>query len=247
VQIGSELWVKYKDTKDIKIRDELLLSYLYIVKVIAKRMCDVYKNQAEIDDIISHGILILMDAIEKFDIDKGVKFETYASIRIRGSVIDYIRKQDWVPRGIRKKAKDLKNAFDELQSEHGNHVSDADIAEHMGISVTDVEKILTQSQGFNILSYEELLSESQSFEEPESKEDTLPDECFGKTELKEVIARSIDNLTEREKQVISLYYYEDLNVKEIAEVLELSDARVCQIHSRALMKMRPQLEHYIKG
>ena len=246
IEINNEIWEKYKDTHSRYIRDKILLRYLYIVTVNAKRMSAIYKNKAELEDIVNQGVLALIDCIERFDCRKGVQFDSFASIRVRGSIIDYIRKQDWVPRDIRKKSIDIGNAYSELQTFLDRMPEDEEVAKHVGIDLEEFNKIMAQSSSFSMLSYEELLYDSTSyFKEPVSTTE-IPDKKYQEQELKNIIAMSIDKLNDKERLIISLYYYEELKLKEIAAVLGLSASRVSQLHSKALFKMKKVIGDYIK-
>ncbi len=241
----DEMWLKYKSTHSLDIRNRILMHYLGIVKCIAIKMNSVYKNKADLEDIINEGVLVLMDCIEKFDPDRGVKFETFASIRIKGSIIDYIRNQDWIPRSLRKKVKDIEDAFNMIQSEKGRAATDEEVAKMLNMSTTELNRAVGEANAFFLLSYEELLLNNTSINHESLKVDStewqLQDD-----ELKKMIELSIDQLNENERTVISLYYYEELKLKDIASVLDLTQSRISQIHAKALMKMKSFLKHYVE-
>lgn len=247
IEVSDEVWGRYKATHNPEIRNSILMSYIYIVKCNAIRMSAVYRNHAELDEIVNHGILVLIDCIEKFDPSKGVKFETFASIRIRGSIIDYIRKQDWVPRNLRKKVKSIENCYAELQTKYGRKVTDAEVAKHLGIGIEELNKILKESNSFSVLSYEELLQENFPLFGDNYSSISTPEAQIQEDELKKIIAASLDVLNEKERIVISLYYYEELKLKEIAQVLEVTESRVSQIHSAALMKLKGRIKEYLNN
>ena len=208
------------------------------------KMNSVYKSKADMEDIINEGVLVLMDCIEKYDPDRGAKFETYASFRIRGAIIDFIRNQDWVPRSLRKKVKTVEDAYYKLQSESDNNVSDEEVAAHLNISIDELNKTIGEANAFFLLSYEEMLLDNSAFNNflvEDSTEWQIHEE-----ELKSVIAQSIDELNENERAVISLYYYEELKLKDIARVLGVTQSRVSQIHAKALMKMKNKLKKYLE-
>lgn len=242
----DELWYEYKTTRSLDIRNKILMQYLGIVKCIAIKMNSVYRSKADLEDIVNEGVLVLMDCIEKFEPERGIKFETFASIRIRGSIIDYIRNQDWIPRSLRKKVKDIESTYSKLQNEKGRYVSDDEVAEHLNMSTAELNRTIGEANAFFLLSYEELLLDNSSIGQDsltiDSTESKLQDE-----ELKKMIALSIDQLNESERTVISLYYYEELKLKEIAEILNLTQSRVSQIHAKALMKMKAYLKSYMEG
>ncbi|OJU14293.1 MAG: hypothetical protein BGN88_08840 [Clostridiales bacterium 43-6] len=242
--IDDVVWLQYKQTHNLEIRNKILLSYLEIVKCNALKMSAVYKNRAELEDIVNQGIIVLMDCIEKFDPERGIKFDTFASIRVRGSIIDYIRNQDWVPRSLRKKAKDIENTYFELQNRLGREATDSEVARELNIDIHELNHVLSEANAFSVLSYEELLVENtQTFNENIAAD--TPEKKLQDSELKKVIALAIDELNQNEKTVISLYYYEELKLKEIAEVLDLTQSRVSQIHSKAIIKIKNKLKKYM--
>ena len=244
--ISNEIWDRYRETKNINLRNKILTSYLYIVTINAKRMSAIYKDKAELEDIVNHGVIALIECIERFDRSRGVQFDTFASIRIRGSIIDYLRKNDWIPRDIRRMSIQIENAYMELQTLLNRPPTDEEVAESIGLELNDFHKIISQTNGFFTLSYEELLNESYSFKEPESSI-KAPEQNIQEEELKSIIASSIDKLDEKERLIVSLYYYEELKLKEIAAVLGITASRVSQIHTRALIKMKKALGDYING
>jgi len=244
LNITDDIWEQYKATRSLELRNKILMNYLGIVKCIAIKMNSVYKSKADMEDIINEGVLVLMDCIEKYDPDRGAKFETYASFRIRGAIIDFIRNQDWVPRSLRKKVKTVEDAYYKLQSESDNNVSDEEVAAHLNISIDELNKTIGEANAFFLLSYEEMLLDNSAFNNflvEDSTEWQIHEE-----ELKSVIAQSIDELNENERAVISLYYYEELKLKDIARVLGVTQSRVSQIHAKALMKMKNKLKKYLE-
>jgi RNA polymerase sigma factor for flagellar operon FliA len=244
--VNEKVWNKYKLTHNIELRNKILMKYLNIVKINAKRMSAMYRNHADLEDIVNQGVFVLMDCIEKFDPNRSVKFDTFASIRIRGSIIDYIRKQDWVPRNVRKKAKTVGDAFSELQITLGRNASEKEVAEHLGTGVDEINKILGEASGFSVLSYEELIQDHVSIYKDDNILINSPELQLQEEELKKIVASSIDMLNENERIVISLYYYEELKLKEISEVLGLSQSRISQLHSKALMKIKGTVQKYIE-
>lgn len=242
--ISNEIWDKYHKTKNIGLRNQILTNYLHIVTINAKRMSSIYKDKAELEDIVNHGVLALIECIDRFDHSRGVQFDTYASIRVRGSIIDYLRKNDWIPRDVRKASIQIENAYAELQNLLNRSPNDEEVAESLGIGLDDFHKMRSQGSGLYTLSYEELLNESYNFKEPESSI-KVPEQNIQDDELKNMIALSIDKLDEKERLIISLYYYEELKLKEIAAVLGITASRVSQIHTRALIKMKMTLSDYI--
>ncbi|MGI5891284.1 MAG: sigma-70 family RNA polymerase sigma factor [Bacillota bacterium] len=246
-KVDLKTWQKYQETKSQTLRNQILMEYLYIVTINIKRMSAVYQNRVELEDIVNQGVIALIECIERFDLTKSVQFDSFASIRVRGSIIDYLRKQDWVPRDIRKKSLDINNAYTLLQSKMDKDPTDAEVAEYMGISLADYNDIVAQSQRFALLSYEKLIQENiSSIKEPQVTSET-PEQHLSNQELRDIIAKSIDKLNEKERLIISLYYYEELKFKEIAVILGLTASRVSQLHAKALTKMEKMLSGYLKN
>ncbi|MCX7615023.1 MAG: FliA/WhiG family RNA polymerase sigma factor [Clostridiales bacterium] len=244
--ITTELWEEYKETHDINLRNEILLAYIHVVTFNAKRMSAVYKNYAQTGDIINQGVLALIDCIEKYDCTRGIQFDSFASIRVRGSIIDYIRKQDWIPRRVRKKSADIGNAYMELQDKTGRQATDSEVAEYLGMNVEELNKTIGEVYSAAVFYYEDLLQDSVAAFSEESSKVATPEQEYQKKELKELIAKSIDRLDEKERTVISLYYYEELKLKEIALVMGLTASRVSQLHSKALLKLQKMVGDYVK-
>lgn len=238
-----ELWKQYHKTKDPQIREKMIVQYAPLVKYVAGRLSMYFGSNVEYDDLVSYGVFGLIDAIDKFDIGKGVKFETYASLRIRGSIIDSIRELDWVPRSLRQKNKEIDKIYSQLENELNHGVSDKDVAEKLGISVDDFYKLLNDISIFSIMSLDEFLEQNY-----ESNIGTLvfskgnhPEEYVEYNELKEMLCDIIGKLPEKEKLVISLYYYEELTLKEISAIMSVSESRISQLHTKAILRMRGKL------
>lgn len=240
------LWEKFIKTKDPKIKEQLIIKYMPLVKLVASRMAIYFGGNVEYDDLVSYGSIGLLDAIEKFDSQKGVKFETYAYTRIKGAIIDCVRSQDFLPRSIRQKAKEIEKAYVEIERE-GKTPTDQEVAKRVGISVDELQKLQERISSGMIISLDSFLEQNY-----ESKigglEDFVsqPEHFIENEELKEVLRQQIDNLMENERMVIVLYYYEELSVKEIAKVLGVSESRVSQLHTRALLKLRSALQKYLE-
>ncbi|HWQ78028.1 MAG TPA: FliA/WhiG family RNA polymerase sigma factor [Anaerovoracaceae bacterium] len=241
------LWNCYKLNRNIEARNELVLQYTGLVRKIVLRFKGSYSNFGQLDDMVNQGIIALIDAVEKFDPDLGNKFETFASLKIKGSIIDFMRKQDWVPRNQRNLAKELDEIYNELYSERGYEPSKMEMAERMGVSIHHLDKILQQRHNSVILSYEEAINEKMMIASPlivnESEKDS-PETGLLYEELKGKLMEAIDHLNEKERLVVSLYYYENLKLREIAEVLSITESRVSQIHSAAIIKMKHKLVNY---
>lgn len=242
-----QLWRYYKTNRSVEARNEIVLHYTSLVRKIVLRFKGSYSNFGQLDDMVNQGIIALIDAVEKFDPDLGNKFETFASLKIRGAIIDFMRKQDWVPRNQRNLSKELDEVYNELYAERGYEPTKLEMAERMGISVTHLDKILQQRHNSIILSYEEAINEKMMIASPlivnESDKDS-PETGLLYEELKSKLMEAIDQLNEKERLVVSLYYYESLKLKEIAEVLNITESRVSQIHSAAIIKMKNKMMNY---
>ncbi len=243
---NEELLNEYLATKDGQVKQEIVLRYCHMVKTVAMQMRGVYVSFADIDDMINEGIIALMGAVEKFDPSKNVKFESYASLRIRGTIIDIARKQDWVPRNVRKAGKAIDNATTELFSKLGRYPTEQEIADHLGMALDKYLKLLGETNLYNVLSLDSLLDSMQSNVQinslTEDDEQLLPGLGLESNETKEMLKDAVLSLKENEQKVISLYYRKELSMKEIAKVLEISEPRVSQIHASALAKMRAYME-----
>jgi RNA polymerase sigma factor for flagellar operon FliA len=246
--VDVETWEAYMQTRDIDLRNDIVLHFSQLVKVIALRMRGTYKNYAQLDDVVNQGIIALIDAVEKFDPARGIKFETFASIKVKGAIIDYIRAQDWIPRRLRKLSKDLETANNKLCTDLGRQPTHKEIAKEMGMTLEQLDRVMEQTYSFNLLSYEEVVWQKMSAVGDDFTTDSAeesPERKLMEDELREQLAASIESLNERERTVISLYYYEKLKLKEIATVLGVSESRVCQIHSAAIVKMKRNMKEYI--
>lgn len=245
----KKLWEEYANTDSPEVREKIILEYAPLVKVVAGRLSMYLGYNVEYEDLVSYGIFGLIDAIDKFDCLKDVKFETYASLRIRGAILDQIRKMDWIPRTIRQKQKRIDAAIKEIETQYGRSATDEEIARLLGI--TDEEYLDWQSQMkiTNVVSLNEFLEQGSevSNEAGSTKSAAFdsPEEILERDELKKVLAQALELLTEKERKVIVLYYYEDLTLKEISTILEVSESRISQLHTRALQKMRGKLGDYI--
>lgn len=239
----TDLWENYKDNPDIENRNEIVLYYAGLVKSIARRIASVSGSYVDVEDLISFGMLGLIKAVGKFDTEKGVTFETYATYRIRGEIIDYMRRNDWVPRGLRKRAQLIEEAEKQLKLEFRRNPTESEVASKLGISADDVKRIRSDSDKFNQVSFEEIIEDAvkseYNFESDETPENTL-----AQTELTETLAKAIEELPEREKLVITLYYHEEFSLKEISELLKVSESRVSQLHTKGVKTLRKKLSEY---
>jgi len=239
----NELWKQYQDSKDPKIREALILKYSHLIKYVAGRLNIYFGSNIEYDDLISYGVFGLIDAIDKYDVDKGVKFETYASLRIRGSIIDSIRELDWVPRSLRQKNKELEKAYWEVENELGHSASDADIAKKMGISLDDFYKLLNEVNLTSMISLEDFLEQNYEIgiDVSSSSRDDRPEREAELNEIRQILGDSIEKLPEKEKMVLKLYYYEELTLKEISAIMKVSESRISQLHTKAILRLRGKL------
>jgi len=240
----DELWISYKENNDANAKDQLIVHYVELVKIICGRLYNSYNGKVEYDDLVGYGVIGLIDAIGKFDHKKQVKFETYANIRIRGAIVDQIRAMDWIPRSMRQKFKNLEKAYETLSSKHGVDISDELLAETMDMSVSEVRKLLGEVTTFSVSSLDEKLIETPNFGVSTEDESTLPEESFFNEDAVNFLADNIDHLKDNERMVISLYYYEELTYKEIATIMGISESRISQIHSKAIIKLRGSVKDY---
>jgi len=241
-----KLWEQYFATKEVHIRNQIVERYSYLVKIIALKIRGVYQQYGDVDDVVNEGIIALIDLIDKFDLSKNVKFETYATIRIKGAIIDYVRKQDWTPRKVKNDAKIVQEAERELNIKLGRTPNDCEIANHLKIDIEEYNQIMRNSLGTSIMSFEELIGEVNLREKEIRYEYELPEELYETKELNNVLKESINKLNDKEKLIISLYYKEEIKLKDISKILEVSNSRVSQIHSTALEKLGKSIKAYLQ-
>lgn len=239
----EELWKQYEKTKSPAIREQLIVEYAGLVKIVAGRLGMYLGYTIEYDDLVGYGIFGLIDAIDKFELTKGVKFETYASLRIRGSILDQIRKMDWIPRTLRQKQKKLETAIKDLEIRFGRQASNEELAAELGVSVDELEELVNQTQIANLVSLDEYLEQGSEVraEYGNAPRFEQPEMIVERQELKKILAEAIDSLTDNEQKVIAFYYFEELTLKEISKILEVSESRVSQLHTKALRKMRDRM------
>lgn len=242
-----KLWDDYAKTKSPEIREKIILEYAPLVKLVAGRLSMYLGYNVEYDDLVSYGIFGLIDAIDKYDNMKAVKFETYASLRIRGAILDQIRKMDWIPRTIRQKQKKIDTAIKEIEASMGRAATDEEIAKSLGISEDEYTDWQSQMKITGVVSLNEFMESGSEVPAEQNNQHRFdsPEEVIEKEELKQVLAQALELLTEKEKKVILLYYYEDLTLKEISNVLEVSESRISQLHTRALQKLKGKMGNYI--
>jgi RNA polymerase sigma factor for flagellar operon FliA len=242
----TDLWRLYQDSHDVQVRNELVMRYSGLVKSIVRRVASVSSNYSDNEDLLNFGMIGLINAIEKYDASKGAAFETFAVYRIRGEAIDYLRRNDWVPRGVRKRAWDIENTANRLMIELGHQPTDEELADKLGIGISSLNKSLNDSEKCNIISFEELIQDTVVIEN-EFADTRTPEGALQEKELRDMLAKSIDDMAERERLVITLYYYEELTLKEISNVMGVSESRVSQMHTKSIEKMKKSLRSYING
>jgi RNA polymerase sigma factor for flagellar operon FliA len=238
-----KLWEDFTKKRTPELQEKIIIEYAGLVKLVAGRLSMYLGYHVEYDDLVGYGTFGLIDAIDKFDYNKGVKFETYASLRIRGAILDQIRKMDWIPRSIRQKQRKIDLAYQNLESKYGRMASEEEVASELEISMEELENWQSQTKVSNVISLDEFIDQgSESKVDPSltAKYDQ-PDKVVEKQELKELLIKALETLTEKEKKVIILYYYEELTLKEISRILEVSESRISQLHTKALQKMKFKL------
>jgi RNA polymerase sigma factor for flagellar operon FliA len=244
----DELWRSYKSTGDERLREQLILHYSPLVKYVAGRVGVGLPPNIEQADLVSYGIFGLIDAIEKFDLERAIKFETYAISRIRGAIIDELRAIDWIPRSVRYKAREVERAYASLEATLHRSPTEPEVAAAMGISLPDLHQIFSQVSFVNVVALDELLNVGGEKGDKLSLVDTLEDTkaedpvaAFESEETKYLLAKAINTLPEREKIVVTLYYYEGLTLAEIGQVLGVTESRICQMHTKAVLQLRGKL------
>ena len=244
---SRNLWLEYRRTREKALRDRLIVNYSPLVKYVAGRLGSGLPAHVDEADLVSYGLLGLMSAIDRYDPERDIKFETYAIARIRGSIIDELRTLDWVPRSVRSRAREIERAIRELEGQLGRAPADTEIAAKVGITLEELEESLVDISRTSIAALDELWSTSSegdqvslldTLEDPES---VKPADALDETETREALAEAISRLPEREKLVVTLYYYEELTLREIGEVLGVTESRVSQLHTKAILRLRSRL------
>lgn len=249
----EELWLEFRKTRSPALRDAFIRQYMPLVKYVAGKISVGMPGNVEFDDLVGCGQFGLLDAINKFDPDKNVKFKTYAVTRIRGAIFDELRQLDWVPRSVRQKSREIEDAIVQLEARLGRTASDAEIATSMGVSEAEYQQTILKVSGTSMISLNELwgsgdesdnISIGDTIESPASLN---PDVIVERDEIKRVITEAINELPEKEKMVLVLYYHEDLTFKEIGQVLNVSESRISQLHTKANLRLRAKLTNIRKG
>ena len=239
----DKLWQAYGASKSPALKEQLILQYAPLVKHVAGRMRIHIGQHVEYDDLVGYGIFGLIDAIDKFDYEKGVKFETYASVRIRGAIVDHIRRMDWVPRTLRQKNKQIEQACRALESTLGREPTDEELAEKLSVPVDETREIRRKSSVSSLISLDDFLDQSYGVS-PEALVSDSNDSPQSQTDLRErkqMLTDAIGKLSEKERLVVTLYYFEDLTLREISSIMKVSESRVSQIHTKAIGKLARRL------
>lgn len=244
---NEELLEMYRRDGQLEVKQALTLRHLYIVKTIALQMRSIYAGTLQMEDIINEGVIAIMKGIDRYDPERDNKFETFISRRIRGMIIDLVRKNDWMPRDFRKQVKAMENARLELERTLGVPPSDEQIAEQMGMDIRKYRKIQRMSVMMNVLSLDMITDDEgdhQSLQLSSGDTDSQPEKAFLKGESRQILTEAVNSLKEKEKLVVSLYYVEELNMGQIAQILNVSEPRISQIHSSAIRKLKAYMSNY---
>ncbi len=236
----------YRSTVDPKIKDEIIIEYAPLIKYIAQKIASRLPSNVELDDLISCGVIGLMDAIEKFDPGRDNKFKTYAEFRIRGAILDELRAQDWVPRSVREKAKLVERTYSRLESTLGRPATDEEMCKELNMAQDEFYDLLNKAKSISVLNIDDSATFSRGDKKlmaglMENGRNSNPVTAVSYKNSREKIKESISLLPEKQRLVLSLYYYEDLNLKEIGQVLDVTESRVSQLHTQAIIKLRAKL------
>lgn len=249
----NELWRKYKEDEDLVARDRLILNYSPLVKYVAGRMGTNFPSHVDESDLVSYGLLGLIGALERFDPSRNIKFETYAIARIKGSILDELRSLDWVPRSVRSIARQIEKSSAKLENKLHRTPTDEEIAKDLSLSNEEFQTALTKISNSSIVALEELWTISSTGTESVALIDTIEDSkskdpaaVVDVTDVKERLAQAISNLPEREKIVIALYYYEGLTLREIGDVLDVTESRVSQLHTKAILRLKGRIKNQVE-
>lgn len=247
----SEVWKRYRETGSLKYRNMLVKQYSPLVKYVAGKVSVGMPPNMEYDDLVGFGVLGLIDAIGKFDPSKYVKFKTYAITRIRGAIFDELRSLDWVPRSVRQKSKLLEESVRKLEAKHSRAVTDEELAEDMEINLKELNDLLQKVSVTNLLSLDDIRYKNEEgisiLDSVEAHSSGQPETQVERQEIKEIIIKTIKELPEKEKKVLVLYYYEDLTLKEIGKVLNVTESRISQLHTRAIVRLRSRLTGFSRS
>jgi len=246
----KQLWKHYKKTKDPKIRESFILGYAPLVKCVAGRVAAKTPPNIEFDDLVSYGILGLIDAIEKYDPSRGIEFKAYAVIRIKGSILDELRHMDWVPRSVRKKSGEIERAYMELEHRLSRPATNDELADYLGVDESELSQLFLEASRVSLISMDESWiiegdDETVVTDTPRCSASETPDAILERGEAKKLLIAAIERLPQREREVIApYYYYEKLTLKEIGEVLGVSESRISQMHTKSLLRLKRDLEWF---
>jgi RNA polymerase sigma factor for flagellar operon FliA len=249
----DKLWKEYRKSRCPEVREKLVLRYVSLVKYVAGRLAIGLPPSVQADDLISSGILGLMDAIDKYDLERDTRFETYAVTRIRGAILDELRALDWIPRSTRQKARKLENVYTELENALGRSATTEEVAKHMNLSTEALYGLLDEVRSTNLVSLDEYVQgkdgdgQTRLVDAVEDRVSLDPSDRIDIEDLKEVMNGAILRLPPRERLVIALYYYEELTLKEIGSILNVSESRISQIHTKAIMRLRGKLRSQMRA
>ncbi|MDR1066755.1 MAG: FliA/WhiG family RNA polymerase sigma factor [Clostridiales bacterium] len=239
--MDENLWELYAKNKDRLIKEKLIIKYAPLVKLVVKRLSI---QTVEYEDMISYGIFGLIDAIDKFDPSKGVKFETYASLRVKGAILDSLRKMDWLPRSIRQKKRRLDSVRAKLENELGRPPDERDVALEMGVPLKEARVMINDASALSLISLDEYIEKNAELPYADSQGADSPEESLNRNEVKKILAQAIEKLTDREREVITLHYFEEFTIKEISVALGISESRASQLRSSAISRMQNALERH---
>jgi len=245
----AKLWHDFQDNNDLSAREELIIHYAPLVRYVVNRLMVSLPATIDNDDLISYGVIGLIQSVEKFNLARGIKFETFAMVRVKGAILDQLRSQDWLPRSLRQKTKNIEKTIAKLENELGRAPTEVEIAQSLNIGIDELNQTLSDAS-FLVLSLDYLLAPDTG-EKSLSIEDTIADDeektpilIYESKETREALIKAISNLPERERLLISLYYYEGLTMKEIGKIMQITEARVCQLHTQAVLRMKGYLINY---
>ena len=242
----DKVWKAYRAEKTPELKEKLILTYAHLVKYVAGRLVMHIGQHVDYDDLIGYGIFGLIDAVDKFDPDKNVKFETYASLRIKGAIIDNIRKMDWVPRTLRQRNKQFEQTYAQLEEKLGREPTEQELADKLELPLADAQELIRKSSVLTIVSLDDYLEQNYetAFPSNMTAQVDTPESHIDKQELHRMLTDTIDKLSEKEKNVVTLYYFEELTLKEISAIMGVSESRISQIHSKAMLKMQAKLGRF---
>ena len=238
------LWDEYASSGKSSVREQLIMEYSYIVKFVAGRLSMYFGMNVDYDDLIGYGILGLIDAIDRYDVTKGVKFETYASLRIRGAIIDNVRNLDWVPRSLRQKSKTIESTYWELESELGHPATEKQVADRLGMSLAKFNKLVRDINLSTVMSLEDIIEKNfdSTVGGTTISRGEKPEAYMEMVEIRTVLSKAISKLPEKERKVVTLYYYESLTLKEISIIMGVTESRISQIHTKAIARLNLRLQ-----